>query len=247
MKFIHFFNSLFFTLVFFVGFLFYVGIYGEIVYLIYLIKLKKNKKEALEFLKKRAVVFSKATFKFTNCPVNLIGKENIPDNGPYVIVGNHQSLMDGPLVIGFIAPVIFILKKQNMKVPFISKFFKALDFIPVDRDDPRSGAITLRTFAKELKVNKSIISVFPEGTRTNNGEVGKFKEGSLSVPYKFNIQILPIVIDGTFNMMKKNRLLLNPTKINLKVLKPLQPKDFESEKILSDYIRDLIIKNKNNL
>ena len=247
MKFISILNSLFFTLIFFLGFLFYVGVYGEIVYLIYLFKLKKNKEEALNFLKRRAVMFSKITFKFTNCPVDLIGEENIPKSGPYVVVGNHQSLMDGPLVLGFIAPVIFILKKQNMKVPLISKFFKALNFIPVDREDPRSGAITLRTFAKELKVNKSIISVFPEGTRTDDGKVGEFKEGALSVPYKFNITLLPIVIDGTFNMMKKNRLLLKPTKIKLKVLKPVQPKDFGSEKELSNYLRELIIKNKNNL
>jgi 1-acyl-sn-glycerol-3-phosphate acyltransferase len=70
--------------------------------------------------------------------------------------------------------------------------------------------------------------------------MGDFKKGSLAIPYKLNIPVLPVAIDGTRNMMKKGSLLIRPSKINIKILEPLYPKEFADEEQLRKRTEDLI-------
>ncbi|MGC9383392.1 MAG: lysophospholipid acyltransferase family protein [Kosmotogaceae bacterium] len=223
------------------SFILYVCVYGSIVLLISLIIEKLSSREkAKDYLGKEVGRFGKATFLLAFSKVTVIGKENIPEKGPAVIVSNHQSAFDIPLMVGFVkGRISFIAKKEIGKIPFLKWFVVRLDGILIERGNKIQTASSMRKILRVLK-NGGIIMLFPEGTRDSTGAMGDFKEGSLAIPHKLNVPVLPVAIDGTRNMMKKGSLLIRPSKINIMILEPLNPKEFTEEEQLRKRTEELI-------
>jgi 1-acyl-sn-glycerol-3-phosphate acyltransferase len=223
------------------SFILYVCVYGSIVLLISLIIEKLSSREkAKDYLGKEVGRFGKAAFLLAFSKVTAIGKENVPEKGPAVIVSNHQSAFDIPLMVGFVkGRISFIAKKEIGKIPFLKWFVVRLDGILIERGNKIQTASSMRKILRVLK-NGGIIMLFPEGTRDSTGVMGDFKKGSLAIPYKLNIPVLPVAIDGTRNMMKKGSLLIRPSEINIKILEPLYPKEFADEEQLRKRTEDLI-------
>jgi 1-acyl-sn-glycerol-3-phosphate acyltransferase len=202
--------------------------------------LKRNSEEkSKEFVRKTVEKFGRIVMKSLFCKIEVDGKDKIPKNGPYVIVSNHQSYFDIPLIFGYVYPSGFVAKIELEKIPIIGKYIKALDSVLINRNDPKSGAASLRRFAKNLK-NGSIITVFPEGTRTKTGAIGEFKKGTLMVPYRYKVNILPISINGSFNLSKKGTLLFKPARIKIKIFDVIEPETFASEGELREHLKNSI-------
>lgn len=198
---------------------------------------KKSEAKSKEFVRNTVEKFGRIIMKSLFCKIEVEGKENIPKDGPYVIVSNHQSYFDIPIIFGYVYPSGFVAKIELAKTPIVGKYIEALDSVLINRKDPKSGAASLRRFAKNLK-NGSIITVFPEGTRTKTGEIDEFKKGTLMVPYRYKIDILPISINGSFNVSKKGTFLFKPTKIKVKIFNKIQPDNFASEGELRESIKN---------
>ncbi|MGM0639842.1 MAG: lysophospholipid acyltransferase family protein [Thermotogota bacterium] len=233
-----FFLNIYFYLVIFV-LVFIYGSYG-------LIKAKilkrKSEEKSKAYVRKTVEKFGRIILRSLFCKVIVDGKENIPEKGPYVIVSNHQSYFDIPLIFGYIYPSGFVAKIELAKMPIVGKYITALDSVLINRKDPKSGAASLRRFAKNLKKG-SIITVFPEGTRTKTGKIDEFKKGTLMVPFRYGISLLPLAIDGSFNVSKKGSFLFKPTTIKVKIFKPIDPKTFASEGELREHIKNEITKS----
>ncbi|KAF2955105.1 hypothetical protein AS160_02335 [Marinitoga sp. 38H-ov] len=230
------------TIWFYIGFFGYVVIYGSIVLLISKIISKiSGEKKADSYLRKVVYKFGKNAFKLLGIKVNVESEIDINEieNEQYMIVANHQSLLDIPLIIGYIYPTGFIAKKELEKAPIIASFIKALGSVFIDRKNPSKAAAALRDIKRKLEEGRKL-TIFPEGTRTLDGKVKPFKKGSLMIPYRYNIKILPVAIDGTYYIIKKGEHLLNPHNVNIKIFKPLVPKDFESEEDLRNHIFNLL-------
>jgi 1-acyl-sn-glycerol-3-phosphate acyltransferase len=223
------------------SFFLYVCVYGSIVLLISLIIEKLSSREkAKDYLGVEVGRFGKAAFLLAFSKVTVLGKENVPEKGPAVIVSNHQSAFDIPLMVGFVkGRISFIAKKEIGKIPFLKWFVIRLDGILIERGNKIQTASSMRKILRVLK-NGGIIMLFPEGTRDSTGKMGDFKEGSLAIPYKLNIPVLPVAFDGTRNMMKKGSLLIRPSKINIRILKPLYPEEFANEEQLRKRTEELI-------
>lgn len=235
------------TIWFYVGFLGYIVIYGSIVLLISkFLKKIKGEESSENYLRKVIYNFGKRSFKLMGIKVNVEKEIDLAEleSEPYIIVANHQSLFDIPLIIGYVYPAGFIAKKELEKAPIISSFIKSLGSVFIDRKNPSQAAKALRELRKKLLEGRKL-TLFPEGTRTLDGNVKKFKKGSLMIPYRYGIKIVPVSIDGTYYMNKKGEHLIKPHKIKIKIFKAIDPKEFENENELIEYVYNLIASEVN--
>ena len=130
-----------------------------------------------EFVHKEQQFWSRACYWLMFIPVSVDGIEHIKPNQSYVFVSNHQSMYDVWLIYGWL-PVIFkwLMKAELRKVPFIGSGCKAAGHIFVERRNAKAALESLKEVEKQL-VNGVSTVIFPEGTRSLNGEVGRFKRG----------------------------------------------------------------------
>lgn len=148
-------------------------------------------------------LFLLAVFKiFFRIKVN--GKENLPQNGGLIIMSNHISAFDPPLLAAiFDRPVRFMAKKELFKNPVMRFVLFLADSFPVDRS--RTDITAVKKALSVLKDNE-VLGLFPEGTRMPEGKLGKPKSGSVMLAVKSGVPILPI---GIKNIKKPGRITIN--------------------------------------
>ncbi len=125
----------------------------------------------------------------------ITGEENIPSQGPVVLVANHISLWDPPfLACSIRRPVHFMAKEELFKIPLLGRIIKALGAFPVKRGKPDRNA--LRLAAKYLE-NGEILGLFPEGTRSKSGELLQPHPGAALFALRSGAPIVPVGLMGT--------------------------------------------------
>ena len=138
--------------------------------------------------------------------LRINGLENVTPKKKYIIMANHQSLIDICLLYKIPQPFKWISKKEVLRMPFVGWALWLHRDILISRD--RAGLKKMLKEAQEyLRRNVSII-LFPEGTRTKDGQMHDFKEGGFLLAKTTKTAILPIVLDGTFDVLHKNSRLL---------------------------------------
>jgi 1-acyl-sn-glycerol-3-phosphate acyltransferase len=149
------------------------------------------------------------------------GLENIDPKKNYIIVCNHQGMADIPIVLAAL-PINFhfVIKAELFKIPIFNWYMTQADYIPVSRG---SAASAYRSLMKinDLLLGGDSILFFPEGTRSKDGSLGIFKKGSLKVAYDTGVSVLPVALSGSYNLMKRGSLLLQPTKVSVNIGKPI--------------------------
>jgi 1-acyl-sn-glycerol-3-phosphate acyltransferase len=151
-----------------------------------------------------------------------ISGESISDpRRPYVVVSNHQSLADIPLISNLPWEMKWMGKVELFKLPFIGWMMRLSGDISVDRKNPRSGAQALIKAQRYLEKKCSVI-IFPEGTRTLDGRVRPFTDGAFHLAVRAKVPVLPIVIEGSRDCIPKNSWQFGkPSDILLKILPPI--------------------------
>lgn len=128
---------------------------------------------------------------------SIIGKENIPESGPFIVASNHQSAWETFFFGSFFPGSVFILKHELKKIPIFSQYFKKLGFIFIKREKKiHSLKNTLSSIRKLLRQNKKIFVIFPEGTRLKPGEKIKLNTGVFAIHKLFKIPILPVRLNS---------------------------------------------------
>jgi 1-acyl-sn-glycerol-3-phosphate acyltransferase len=151
--------------------------------------------------------------------IHLSGHEAVHNpRRPYVVVSNHQSHADIPILSNLPWEMKWIGKKELFALPFIGWMMKLAGDIPVDRSDRRSGAKMLLTSMKYLDQKCSVI-FFPEGTRSPDGRVGRFNDGAFHLAIKAQAHILPIAVEGSYGCLpKKSWKFGKPSDVHVRVL-----------------------------
>jgi len=175
--------------------------------------------------------------------VDVEGLENITQSDTYVFLSNHQSFYDIFILSAFIPTQFrYFIKKELYKIPFLNMAMWAARYIPIDRKASSSAMRSMKDGIRKIKDGKSIL-IFPEGTRTTTGDVKAFKRGSFLLASKARVSVVPITISGTFNIMSKGSFLIHPTKVCVKLHKPIEVgklnKDEQGE--FGEKLRDIII------
>ena len=133
--------------------------------------------------------------------LRVTGAEHVPATGPALLVSNHQSLLDPPLIGGSTPRQIFFLAKAELfRIPLFGRFIHALHARPVRREgsDPRA----LKTAARLLEEGKALL-VFPEGTRSLDGRLGEAKPGVGMLAVMTGVPVVPTYISGTLEALPK--------------------------------------------
>lgn len=187
-------------------------------------RLKKQgkSKELDEYVHMKAKNWARRLVSFAGGNIDIIGKENIPVNEPVLIVSNHQGNFDIPILLGHLDMKIgFISKVEVKKIPLIRGWMEHMGCIFMDRKDRRQAVKSIIDGAKSLKTGQNLV-VFPEGTRSKGGAIGTFKKGSFKLATKSNVAILPVTIDGSYNMMEANNQKISSANVRIIISKPIR-------------------------
>jgi 1-acyl-sn-glycerol-3-phosphate acyltransferase len=175
--------------------------------------------------------------------VSIEGYEGINDREPYVMVCNHLSLADIPVISNLPWEMKWMVKKELFSLPFFGWMLKLGGDIPTDQRGRKSIA-ALRKAEFYLQHNCSVM-FFPEGTRSRSGRLGRFNRGAFEVAIQEQVPILPMIIDGTQTCLPKTSWKFSEkSKIHLKVLDPVPTANFTTGRVeeLTDQVRTIILR-----
>lgn len=155
--------------------------------------------------------------------VTVKGRENVEKGRSYVFVANHQGAYDIFSIYGYLNHNFrWMMKKSLEKIPFVGFSCRVSGQIYVDNSSPSAILETMRDAEKQLSSGMSVV-VFPEGSRTLTGKMGRFKRGAFTLATEFNLPVVPITIDGAYSVMPRTALLPRPGHITLTIHKPITP------------------------
>jgi 1-acyl-sn-glycerol-3-phosphate acyltransferase len=142
--------------------------------------------------------------------VETSGLERFDPGMPYVFMANHASFLDGPLLFALIPQrVRVILKKSVFAFPVLGWIMIAAGFVPVDRRAGGGGVRSIERAVRDIKEKGYSFLIFPEGTRSLDGRLGRFHRGGFFLAVGAGAPIVPVTIRGTFELMPKGRLGAN--------------------------------------
>jgi 1-acyl-sn-glycerol-3-phosphate acyltransferase len=158
--------------------------------------------------------------------VRVEGREKIRPEATYLMVANHQSLLDILVLFRIFAHFKWLSKIENFRVPLIGWNMSLNRYIKLKRGDPASIRRMFESCRRTLREGSSIM-VFPEGTRSPDGRMRDFKTGAFELAKSTQTPILPIVLDGTANALPKRGFVLQGRhRIRLTILDELPPESF---------------------
>jgi 1-acyl-sn-glycerol-3-phosphate acyltransferase len=177
--------------------------------------------------------WSKIVCIITFCPVKVKGRENLDKNQSYIFVANHQGIYDIFLIYGYLnVPIKWMMKQSLRKLPFVGRACEMAGFIFVDNSSPKAVVRTIQDAEQKLKKGASI-AIFPEGSRTSTGKMGKFKKGAYQMAIDLKLPVVPVTINGSYQVMPRDVYSIHPHSIELLIHPPISTKD-----MVSDNIRD---------
>ena len=174
--------------------------------------------------------WSKSAASGLRISIEAAGLENLPKGG-YVLACNHQSLVD-ILVLGAVLPGDFkwAAKRSLMNVPFLGWHLRLAGHVPVDRQKGRRAAqAVLEAFVRVLEEGNPLL-VFPEGTRSVDGHIKRFKDGAFRAAAMADRPVVPVALEGTYALMSRDSVdtgemtaANRPRLVRLRVGKPIEP------------------------
>ena len=149
------------------------------------------------------------------------GLEHIEKDKPYVIVINHQSMVD--IMMLYLVPMTFrwVSKREVYRIPFIGRFLLLHGDITIDR---KQGSKAMRKVMEkgQMWLGRGVsVSMFPEGTRSKDGEIHRFKAGAFALAKEAGVGILPVVMDGSSTMFRPSMMVNWRNEFVIRVLPPV--------------------------
>ena len=146
----------------------------------------------------------KTIFWITGVKSNVIGIENIPTDTPVLFVSNHRSNLDILLLQTTAGiPVGFVAKKELKKIPLLGFWMSDIGCVFLDRADIKSAVKSIAEGVEHIESGCSM-SICPEGTRSHDGEMKTFKDGSLKLATKAKVPVIPVAVIGTDDHLENN-------------------------------------------
>ena len=173
------------------------------------------------------VFWSRSLIHLLLVPVTVSGEENIHQGQSYVFVSNHQSFLDVFAIYGWL-PVNFkwLMKKELRRIPVVGFACKVAGHIFVDRANAKAALQSIKEIESELQDGVCTV-IFPEGTRTRTGEMGRFKRGAFQVALDLHLPVVPISLSGCYEAMPRDKhyVGLHPH-VYMHIGKPIDLNDF---------------------
>jgi 1-acyl-sn-glycerol-3-phosphate acyltransferase len=171
--------------------------------------------------------------------IRIRGTERLT-GGPYIFTPNHQSHFDIAALLGYLpGNNRFVAKRELFDEPILGAVMRTLGMIPIDRDDSAAAIERLRS----LKDRNFSVIIFPEGTRSRDGELLPFKKGAFVAAIELGMPVVPVVCRGSAEVMPKGGYLsILPGEVEIEVLEPIETEAmrYEERDRLRDAVRERI-------
>lgn len=188
-----------------------------------------------------AKTFSKAMLFFAGARLKIEGIEKIDKKEKYIFVSNHLSYFDIPVLISAIPNNLrFIYKKSIAYVPFFGWAVYLGGYVAVDRSNARSGFQAIKKAASIIKNKGLSFIIFPEGTRSIDGNLGNFKRGAFLLASEVKEKIVPVTIIGSDKVLPKKSYRIKDGEVKVIIGEPLE---YKEDKNFLNEIREVIKEN----
>jgi 1-acyl-sn-glycerol-3-phosphate acyltransferase len=159
--------------------------------------------------------------------LKVLGSENVPSSGAFIVMPNHRSYWDIPAIVLGLYPrqVRFVAKKELGNIPVFGWGVRSSGHIMIDRKDRESAVRTLRNVARRFSGGFSIV-IFPEGTRSPGRHLLKFKRGGFHLARELDLKIIPVSISGSQNVMSRHTFLIRSGEVTIHFHAPLDPASY---------------------
>jgi 1-acyl-sn-glycerol-3-phosphate acyltransferase len=180
--------------------------------------------------------------------LEIEGRDKLPWRGPAVLVSNHESLGDILVLFGLYRPFKWVSKAAVFRSPFLGWNMHYNGYVPLVRGDKHSIIEMHERCMRWLEAGVPIM-MFPEGTRSPDGEVRAFKDGAFRLAVEAGCPLIPMVLIGTSDTLPKHGLMVKlHANCRVRVLDPIDPAGFEGDAAaLRDHVRTLIVAEKRRM
>lgn len=172
------------------------------------------------------------------------GVENIDKNKAYVMVMNHNSGFD--IFAAYKIPLNFrwVSKREVFRVPFMGPLLTIHGDIPIERGNAAEAMAKVLSLGKLWLSRGATVAIFPEGTRSKTGQINRFKGGAFNLAKEAGVEILPVVMTGTNEYLKKNYMVNWRNRVGIRVMKPVSVEQIQSMNVkeLSQMVHDDMVK-----
>ena len=187
------------------------------------------------------------SFLKLNNRLKIVGEKNVPKKGPFIIAPNHQSFLDGPIVASGLScktlrNSYFFATEEHVKRPVVKSLAKRNNIIIMEKRNLKNSILKL---SEVLKLGKNVV-IFPEGSRSYDGEMVPFKKTFAILSMELNVPVVPVCIRGAYDVLPRGSKWIKPKKIEVEYLPPVMPENGDTYDSISDKVRDSIQKGLKN-
>jgi 1-acyl-sn-glycerol-3-phosphate acyltransferase len=149
------------------------------------------------------------------------GRDRVPAAGPVLVCANHQSHFD-PVLVGLCSDraMNYLARESLFRIPGFRQLIELYDAIPIDREG--TGLAGVKETLRRLKRGEMVL-IFPEGSRTHDGEMAPLKPGFLTLARRSQAAVLPVGLDGAFDALPRHRVVPRPATICVSIGEPIPP------------------------
>ena len=173
-----------------------------------------------------AGIWGRSILFVSRVKVSVKNLSNIDPDRSYIYMSNHQSNFDIPVLLAYL-PVQFrwLAKAELFNIPIFGYAMKRAGYISIDRSNRRSAIESLKKAAETIRSGVSVI-IFPEGTRSRDGNIRQFKKGGFILAVDAGVPVVPVIIHGTWPIMQKESLRIRPGNVVLEIGEPIQASNY---------------------
>lgn len=176
--------------------------------------------------------------------IRLTGEEMLPEER-FLLVSNHRSSYD-PIATGWALrrhDMTFVTKPENLKIPIAGPMIYKANYLPINRADPRKAMATIQSAAGILSQDWASVGIYPEGTRSKNGEMLPFHNGVFKIAQKANVPVVVVSIAGTENIHKNAPL--RPTEVDIRICAVISAEEVKagSGAALGGRVREILVRS----
>ncbi len=205
-----------------------------------------NLKLAFRYLNRLAKLYARQFLFVIGVRVKVDGLENLPDSHNICFVSNHQGLMDIPLITGYIQRTVgFIAKKELARIPIMNIWLRAMNCVMIDRSSPRNSIKTIEQSIRQIQKGHAMV-IFPEGTRSRQHHMAKFKPGAFKLVNGAESYAVPLTINNTYQILEKSGTITS-AKVTLTIHPAIDVKQLDNDEkanlhtVIEDKVRSGLI------
>src|SRR6267143_588310 len=182
--------------------------------------------------------WSIAVLRAVGIKVRVHGMENVRSGQPYIFASNHVSWFDVPSLAKILPRNKFVAKSELFKVPIFGRAMRAVGMIEIQRENRKAAFGAYDVAAERIRAGNSVV-VFPEGTRGHEYPLRPFKKGPFVLAIAAGVPIVPIIVHGTIEIMRKGSFRVHPGGIDIHLLEPINTTtvDYDHREALMQTVR----------